>query len=99
MRLVKLRALTMLACAVAVSSCGSKVVTRLTFPPAADLKQEAEPEFPLAALEPGEEGVKAENAWRDKVLIWGRRGWQQNRRVCQWAVDLGMSVPTGYCSR
>lgn len=82
-----------------MSSCGSKVETRLEFPPVADLKQEAEPPYPEAALAPGEAGAKAEREWHDKILIWGRKGWAQNRRVCQWAVDLGLKVPPGYCSK
>lgn len=81
-----------------MSSCASRVETLVKFPPAADLAQSKEPEYPIAALEPGEAGAKAEKEWNDKILIWGRKGWAQNRRVCQWAVELGMKVPTGYCS-
>jgi len=51
----------------------------------------------VEALLPDEEGAKAEKKWNDKVLIWGRTGWAQNRRVCLWAVDLGLKVPKGYC--
>ena len=92
-----LTVLTLCVASVAVSSCGSRVETHLAFPPVADLKQEAEPAYPEAALEPGEAGAKAEKEWNDKVLIWGRKGWAQNRRVCQWAVNLGLKVPAGYC--
>lgn len=99
MRNKMLTALILSVSSVAVSSCGSRVETHLKFPPVADLRQEAEPEYPIAALEPGEAGAKAEKEWNDKILIWGRKGWAQNRRVCQWAVELGLQVPTGYCSR
>jgi hypothetical protein len=67
-------------------------------PPVADLRQIVEPEYPVAALQPGDAGAKAEAAWHDKVLIWGRTGWAQNRRVCQWAVDMKLAVPAGYCT-
>jgi hypothetical protein len=82
-----------------VSSCGSRVETHLALPPASDLAQEAEPPYPVEALQPGEEGRKAEEAWNARILIWGRRGWAQNARVCRWAVDLGLKVPEGYCGR
>lgn len=91
--------LMMLAASVAVSSCGSKEEIQLKLPPAADLKPQPEPEYPIEALQEGETGAKAEDAWQDRILIWGRTGWAQNRRVCQWAVDLGMKVPDGYCSK
>lgn len=95
----KLTALILCVSSVAVSSCASKVVTLVKFPPAADLAQRAEPEYPIEALVSGEVGAKAEKKWNDSVLIWGRTGWAQNKRVCQWAVDLGMVVPRGYCSK
>lgn len=63
-------------------------------PPAADLKQLGEPAYPIEALT----DQSAEDAWRDQVLIWGRTGWAQNRRVCLWAVQLGLEVPAGYCA-
>lgn len=72
-------------------------MTQRTFPPAADLAQDAEPEYPLEALQEGDVGKAAEDAWRDKVLIWGRKGWAQNRRVCLWAVDMKMPLPKDYC--
>lgn len=95
----KLTALILCVSSVAVSSCASKVVTLVKFPPAADLAPRAEPAYPVAALEPGEAGARAEKKWNDAVLIWGRTGWAQNKRVCKWAVDLGMVVPSGYCSK
>ena len=95
----KLAVLMICAASVAVSSCASRVETLVKFPPVADLAQTAEPEYPIAALEPGEAGAKAEKEWNDKILIWGRKGWAQNARVCRWAVELGLKVPTGYCSR
>ena len=87
------------ALSVAVSSCGNRVETLVKFPPVADLKQQDEPVYPIEALHEGEAGAKAEKQWNDRILIWGRTGWAQNRRVCQWAVDLGMKVPDGYCSK
>ena len=97
MRNKMLPVLMLFASSAVVSSCGSRVETHLAFPPVADLKQEPEPAYPEAALEEGEAGARAEKEWNDKILIWGRRGWAQNQRVCQWAVDLGLKVPTGYC--
>lgn len=93
------KVLMMLAASAAVSSCGNKEEIHLKFPPVADLKQQPEPAYPIEALHEGEEGAKAEDAWQDRILIWGRTGWAQNRRVCQWAVELGMKVPDGYCSK
>lgn len=97
MRSGMLRVLTMCALSVAVSSCGSRVETHLQFPPVADLKVDDEPAYPETALQPGEAGQQDEDAWRDEVLAWGRKGWAQNARVCRWAVDLGLKVPKGYC--
>lgn len=97
MRSATLKALMIFALGAGVSSCDSKVETRVAFPPVSDLKREIEPEYPIEALVPGEEGQKVEDAWRDKILMWGRRGWNQNARVCKWAVDLGLKVPEGYC--
>lgn len=97
MRFGTLKVLTMCVLSVAVSSCASRVETHLQFPPVADLKVDAEPVYPVAALEPGEAGQLAEDAWRDEILIWGRKGWAQNARVCKWATELGLDVPKGYC--
>lgn len=97
MQLEMPRMLMTLALSVAASSCANRVEIRPALPPAADLAQLPEPPYPIEALEPGEAGEKAEAEWRDKVLIWGRAGWAQNRRVCLWAVELGLEVPKGYC--
>lgn len=97
MRVSILRAMTLAAFAVAVSSCNSRVETRLSFPPAADVKVEAEPVFPAAALEPGPLAAEAERKWNDDMIIWGRKGWQQVRRVCEYHVRLGLKVPPGWC--
>jgi hypothetical protein len=63
----------------------------------ADLKFDPEPQYPQAALQPGDAGKIAEDEWHNQILLWGRRGWSQNARVCRWAVDLGLKAPEGYC--
>lgn len=69
---------------------------RPIFPSAADLAVEAEPAYPVEALEVDDSlqstpaAIAAENAWDDEVLIWGRRGWAAVGRLCRWAEDLGM---------
>ncbi|MDO7843472.1 hypothetical protein [Sphingomonas immobilis] len=78
-------------------SCGSRVETRLAFPPAADLKAEAEPPYPEAALQPGKAGAEAERAWWSEVLIWGRMHHDRVARICAWARDLKMPVEPGQC--
>lgn len=88
MRHAMLKALMMLAAAVAVQSCGSKDATTLRLPPAADLKVQAEPAYPVEALTDAD----AERRWNDAVLIWGRDGWRQVGRLCQWAKDMGLAV-------
>lgn len=85
------------ALCVAVSSCGSRVETLRTFPPAADLQPDKEPEYPIEALSPGEAGAAAEKAWWNSVLLWGRNHHDKVARVCKWAVDLGYKLPAGYC--
>jgi hypothetical protein len=59
-------------------------------PPVADLHRRAEPLVPIEAAQPGKAGEEANTAWNDKVLIWGRTGWAQVGRLCQWAVDMNM---------
>lgn len=70
---------------------------RPAFPPAADLKVDAEPAYPTEALEPGEVGSKAEAAWISKVLIWGRTHHDRVQRICTWARELKAPVPDGTC--
>lgn len=70
---------------------------RPAFPSAQDLKPGIEPEYPLAALDPGQAGKDAEDAWWNKVLIWGRGEHGKVQRVCRWAVELKMDLPAGYC--
>lgn len=89
--------LTLLAAMIAVApSCASKPSVRPIFPSAADLAVEAEPAYPVEALEVDDSlqstaaAIDAENAWDDAVLIWGRSGWAAVGRVCRWAESLGM---------
>lgn len=78
------------------------------FPPSADLKREGEPALPAAAFEtqplrdpttgevhqmPSSRAIEAENGWNDDVLAWGRRGWAQVGRLCQWSKDMGAKLP------
>src|SRR5574338_1235006 len=98
MRSLLQRILTALACCAAVSSCASRVETQKTFPPVADLQPAVEPAYPDAALEPGPAGEAAEKAWWNSVLIWGRGEHSKVVRVCNWARDLKMPLPDGYCA-
>lgn len=87
------RILTILACALFASSCGSNqrpVSTPL--PLASDLQVEPEPAIPDAALGTGPEAEAAEDAWNDDVLLWGRAGWAQVGRLCRWAKGHGSPV-------
>lgn len=79
------------------SSCASRVETQKTFPPVADIKPADEPAYPDTALQPGQAGKDAENAWWNLVLIWGRGEHDKVVRVCKWARDLKMPLPAGYC--
>lgn len=69
-----------------------------TFPPAADLQPTQEPLYPEAALEPTPAGEAAERAWWNSVLIWGRGEHSKVVRICNWARDLKMDLPAGYCT-
>lgn len=46
---------------------------------------------------PGDEGRKAEEAWTNKMLIWGRTHQLRVQRICRYAVELKLKVPEGYC--
>ena len=85
------------AVCVAVSSCNNRVETLKTFPPAADIQPAPEPPYPEAALDPGPVGEAAEKAWWNSVLLWGRGEHSKVVRVCNWARDLKMEIPEGYC--
>lgn len=86
--------LTASACCVAVSSCASRVETQKTFPPLADLQPAVEPAYPDAALT----NEAVEKDWWNSVLIWGRGEHKKVVRVCNWARDLKMPLPAGYCA-
>ena len=102
MRSPVMKMLILCALAAAVSSCGSRVETHLRLPPAADLKPAAEPLYPIEALEPGDAGKAAEDAWWNDVLIWGRGERAKVKRICDWADTLGRKhnspLPEGWCS-
>lgn len=79
--------------AIAVAGCSSRTETRFAFPPVADIKVEAEPAYPEAALT----DPAAEDLWWNDVLLWGRDNRDKVARICKWAKDLGNDVPAGWC--
>lgn len=83
-----------LGLAVSLTACAARVETQKTFPPLADLQPAVEPAYPDAALT--DEAV--ERAWWNSVLIWGRGEHSKVVRVCNWAHDLKMPLPDGYCA-
>lgn len=64
-----------------------------TFPPYADLQPAVEPPYPDEALG----SAAAERVWWNSLLIWGRGEHAKVVRVCNWARDLKMPLPDGYC--
>lgn len=97
MRSKLLLILTASALCAGASSCANRAETHLAFPPVADLAVAPEPVYPEAALQPGPDGEAAERAWWNDVLVWGRAHHDRLARVCNWAHDLGMKLPDGYC--
>lgn len=93
MRSNRLMTLTVLACCAVASSCASRVETQKTFPSVADIKPTPEPAYPTEALH----DAAIEQAWWNLVLIWGRDEHAKVVRVCNWAHDLKMPLPSGYC--
>lgn len=61
------------------------------------MKVDREPDYPVAALEPGEAGAKAERAWWNDVLAWGRAHHDRVARICRWARDLKQAQPADLC--
>jgi hypothetical protein len=61
------------------------------------LQAKIEPAYPVEALEPGPAGEAAEAAWWNRVLIWGRGEHAKVKRICNWAVDLGLEAPKDFC--
>lgn len=57
--------------------------------------------YPAEALQPGDAGAAAEDAWWNEVLIWGRDNHGKVKRICGWADDLGRKhkqpLPEGWC--
>ena len=107
MRSKTLPVVTMLAAALAVSSCASRVETSLQFPPADDLKVDDEPAYPVAALDACPTNLRsdpcpaeqAERQWWNAMVDWGRSHRDKVARICGWARDLKMPLPDGYCGR
>lgn len=81
-----------------MSSCASNTETQKTFPPAPDIKPAVEPPYPVEALQPGQAGEDAEKAWWNSVLLWGRGEHDKVVRICGWARDLKMPLPSDYCT-
>lgn len=80
--------LTLCACSWVVSGCGGQERLKPIFPPPADLRIETKPI-------PGPEIVTSAQAAADYDIaleLWGERGWQAVRRICQWAADNGAAV-------
>lgn len=80
--------LTLPVLLLAVPGCGERERLKPIFPPPADLRIEAKPV-------PGPEIVTSAQAAADYDIaleLWGERGWQAVRRICQWAVANGASV-------
>lgn len=94
--------MTMLLSAVlaaCVPGCASKVSQPAPIPPVADLKRQAEPAIPPAVFEVGADrqptarAIEAEEAYNDRVLLWGRGGWDAVGRLCGWAKRVFEGVP------
>ena len=92
-----LTSLILAALCVGASSCGNRVETLRTFPPAEDLQSKIEPAYPVEALDPGPAGEAAEAVWWNRVLIWGRGEHAKVKRICNWATDLGLEAPKDFC--
>jgi hypothetical protein len=60
-------------------------------PPAADLAVEAEPQLdPIVVIH---DSAAALDAYDTVHASWGRRGWDQVRRLCWWVKDAGGRTP------
>ena len=66
----------------------------MSFPNAADLQVDQEPQYPIEALS----DPAAEEAWANDVLMWGRTHHDRLARVCGYFRDLKMPLPPGHCS-
>jgi len=77
---------------VLVQSCGDRPQSAgVPAPPAADLSVEAEPQLdPAAVLN---DSAAALDDYDIAHAAWGRRGWDQVRRLCLWFKDLGAPTP------
>ena len=70
----------------------------MSSPDVADLQVDQEPQYPIEALQDTEEGRKAEEAWNNAILLWGRTHHDRLARVCGYFRDLKVALPTGHCS-
>lgn len=52
----------------------------------------------MEALVDTDEGRKAEEAWFNAVLLWGRTHHDRLARVCGYFRDLKMPIPAEHCS-
>lgn len=72
-------------------------------PPAADIKPEAEPLYPVAALvaTTPQEAETAERGWWNEILLWGRSEHAKITRICSWAATLSaefkLDLPKDWC--
>lgn len=94
----------MLVVVLGASSCGSRD-SSVFLPPAPDRRVDAEPQYPVAALEPCPTNLRsdpcpaetAEREWWRDLLLWGRTHRDRVARVCVWGRALKQDVPAGWC--
>lgn len=73
--------LALAAALVLASSCASKGLPLIAYPPAADLQVEPKPLLAIEAL--GSDNALSEHD--AAVEAWGERGWATVGRICRWA--------------
>ena len=77
---------TLLAFALAVSSCAKPAGMLQTFPPASQLQVSPEPVPPVEIVT----STQARDRFWSDIRDWARTGWSQVRGVCTWARERGM---------
>ncbi len=70
------------------SSCADKPGLAIQYPPAADVRIEAEPVAPPAIAT----SEAAYEDYNEAVAAWGKRGWAQLARICRYYKAVGMPV-------